>query len=200
MNTLLGILHQADCPTTVELEKAGVTYDNVLQTLGTVRQNELQKHSVPIEKISMSVQMRFTNAARLSMGFANAETIRLGGEIIGTESILLGLYCRPNNAAVSILTRMNVDHEQLKHLAMESVGGSSRVASDTRLPQTPEAKLVIQKSITLARELGHSEIGTEHFLLAILKDSSSAGAKILTQCGVTYDAAASIVREMRRTN
>ena len=134
------------------------------------------------------------------MGFANAETIRLGGEIIGTEGILLGLYSRPGNAAVLVLTQMNVDHEQIKQLATETIKSNLQGTADSRLPQTPRAKLVIQNSIAIAKELGDSDVGTEHFLPAILKYEVCAGAKVLAKCGVTYDAAISGLREMRRMN
>src|SRR5437867_2560962 len=50
----------------------------------------------------------------------------------------------------------------------------------------------VQDVIRLSREeairLGHDDIGTEHFLLSLLRDEDNIAAQILNQFSVTYDA------------
>lgn len=51
---------------------------------------------------------------------------------------------------------------------------------------TENAKRVISSSLALAKELGHTYIGSEHLLLGILSDSSSSATKLLNGRGVTF--------------
>lgn len=52
---------------------------------------------------------------------------------------------------------------------------------------TKKAQNALNSSVLIARQLGHTYIGTEHFLLGILNEGECAGAKILAKYGVTFD-------------
>ena len=52
---------------------------------------------------------------------------------------------------------------------------------------TQKAQNVLNRSLSLAREMGHTYIGSEHILLGLLGENESVGAKILTENGVTFE-------------
>jgi len=52
---------------------------------------------------------------------------------------------------------------------------------------TKKAQSALNSSVLLAKQLGHTYIGTEHFLLGILNEGDCAGAKILSKYGVLYE-------------
>ena len=62
---------------------------------------------------------------------------------------------------------------------------------------TAKAQNVLNNSLRLARELGHTYIGSEHLLLALCAEKESVAAKLLDKRGVQYDAVReAIVREV----
>jgi ATP-dependent Clp protease ATP-binding subunit ClpA len=50
---------------------------------------------------------------------------------------------------------------------------------------TKDARAIVTNAQEQARELGHSQIGTEDLLLALLADRESVGARVLAGLGVT---------------
>ena len=60
---------------------------------------------------------------------------------------------------------------------------------------TEKAERVLNASVTIAQELGHTYIGSEHILLALTKDSISCSAVILGRSGVTTDKLEGAIRE-----
>ena len=61
---------------------------------------------------------------------------------------------------------------------------------------TKSAKLALQSALDIARELGHSYIGTEHLLLGILMQSDCAATKMLEKSGVNFIKTREIVIEV----
>lgn len=49
------------------------------------------------------------------------------------------------------------------------------------------AELIIKLAKEAAREYGQSYVGTEHLLLAIVREGSGLGARILAECGATEE-------------
>ena len=52
---------------------------------------------------------------------------------------------------------------------------------------TKKAQNALNSAVLIARQLGHTYIGTEHFLMGILNESDSAGAKVLLKNNVTIE-------------
>jgi ATP-dependent Clp protease ATP-binding subunit ClpC len=55
------------------------------------------------------------------------------------------------------------------------------------IPFTPRAKKVLEIAAQEARAMSHKYIGTEHLLLALMKDHESAAATALAAIGVEYE-------------
>jgi len=50
-------------------------------------------------------------------------------------------------------------------------------------PYTPRAKKVLELSLREALQLGHNYVGTEHLLLALLREREGVGARVLNKLG-----------------
>ena len=67
--------------------------------------------------------------------------------------------------------------------------GKAREASGPDLPYTSRAKTILELAMREARDLEHSYVGTEHLLLGTLAEQRGVAAQVLTDFGVTLDAA-----------
>jgi len=128
---------------------------------------------------------RFTKTSRHAVAIANRETHRLGGNIIGDVELLLGLVTETGGVANAALRELAVDLPKLKDELERQPRSRVDGAAREMLPQTPEFKLAIQSAIELAREMGHQSVGTQHMLLAVLRDRRSVSSRILRGYGVS---------------
>lgn len=60
---------------------------------------------------------------------------------------------------------------------------------------TPSAENALNKALSLARDMGHTYIGTEHILLGLLSDNECVAGKILNSRGVTFERTKELVAE-----
>jgi ATP-dependent Clp protease ATP-binding subunit ClpC len=83
---------------------------------------------------------------------------------------------------------MSVDLEELSaniEKAITSTGGMMTIGQ--MLPFTPRAKKVLEIAANEARSMSHKYIGTEHLLLALMKDTESTASNALASAGLEYD-------------
>jgi ATP-dependent Clp protease ATP-binding subunit ClpC len=130
----------------------------------------------------------FTDRVKKVMQIAREESVRLGNDYVGTEHLLLGLIKEGDGVAVAVMRGMGVDLEDVTaniEKTITSVGGMMMVGQ--MLPFTPRAKKVLEIAANEARSMSHKYIGTEHLLLALMKDIESAAANALAAAGLEYD-------------
>ena len=121
---------------------------------------------------------RFTEKAIKVIMLAQEEARRLGHNFVGTEQILLGLIGEGTGVAAKVLKSLGVNLKDSRIEVEKIIGrGSGFVAVE--IPFTPRAKRVLELSLEEARQLGHNYIGTEHFILGIIKLKSSGAIKLL---------------------
>lgn len=145
---------------------------------------------------------RFTDAARRVMQQALQESRKWNHEYLGTEHILLALLQEGPCEAVHILNNMRIDMHAIRTQIEKLFPAPSAVVKPKsrnwlaaawqgltapKLPQTPRAKHVIEKSIEEARDRNHKFVGTEYLLLGLLRDPESTGGCILRMWGVNLD-------------
>src|SRR6059036_2458185 len=131
----------------------------------------------------------FTDRVRKVLQMAREEAARLQHDFVGTEHILLGLLAEGSGVAAAVLTHFGIDFTNLRHtvIGMTKRGPSQDTGPD--LPYTSRAKKVLELSMSEARELGHSYVGTEHLLLGLLREEKGIAAQVLTDAGVNLEAA-----------
>ncbi|GEN83519.1 negative regulator of genetic competence ClpC/MecB [Sporosarcina luteola] len=131
---------------------------------------------------------RFTQRAQKVLQLAQEEAIRLKHESIGTEHILLGLIREGGGIAAKALEAIDVSFETIEK-GVESLVGSGSKEVGPIVHYTPRAKKVIELSVDESRKLGHSYIGTEHILLALIREGEGVAARVLNNAGVSLNRA-----------
>ncbi len=118
---------------------------------------------------------------------ANQETHRLGGNLIGDIELLLGLVKHTRGVANVALRQLGVDLSKLKGELESQPRSLDDGTAPQKLPQTQEFKIAIRSTIELARDMGHRHVGTEHMLIALVRDPGSAPSRILAGHAVSFD-------------
>jgi ATP-dependent Clp protease ATP-binding subunit ClpA len=139
----------------------------------------------------------FTERVRKVLAIAREEAQRLQNEYVAPEHIMLGLLREGEGVANVVLERCGVDADKLGP-KIESLAEppSSRPALGPDLPYTSRAKRALELSMSEARELGHSYVGTEHLLMGLVRDEKSQVSPVLKELGVTADRARAAMREI----
>ncbi len=135
----------------------------------------------------MSVFERFTEGARRALAAAQEGARQLGHNYVGTEHLLLGLLSVEEGAAYRELTGMGVGLEAVVKETERLVGRGDYQFTDS-FGYTPRTKKIIELSLYEAKNLNHSYIGTEHLLLALIRERESVAARVLLDIGVDLNA------------
>ncbi len=117
------------------------------------------------------------------------EALRLGHDYIGTEHLLLAMIREGGGMAIRILRNLGVDLVRLQRTIEDSVRSYGGTATIGNIPLTKQAERVLKLCYLEARGLKADVVGTEHLLLALLREIDTIAAQILAHFNVTYDAA-----------
>jgi ATP-dependent Clp protease ATP-binding subunit ClpC len=135
---------------------------------------------------------RFTESARRVLFFARYEVSELGATSIQPEHVLLGLIRENKGIVARILALSQISPDDIRRQIESRSAFREKIATSVEIPFSVETKRVLQFTAEEADRLGHSYIGTEHLLLALLREEHSIAASILTALGLRLD-------EVRRT-
>ena len=124
----------------------------------------------------------FTSRAKKAIDIANELAIELGHSYIGTEHILYGLAEEGSGVASKVLENQEVTPEAIIDEIDKFVGRENPI--EETLGFTPRTKRVIEIAFIEARKLGYNYIGTEHLLIATLREGDSIAARILLDLNV----------------
>lgn len=130
------------------------------------------------------MQNRFTKKAIEALDAADKASKELGHGYIGTEHILVGLLGVEGCLASSILKSHGVELEKLKDLIEQLISPSNNINMREPEGYTPRAKRVLDASYREAVRFRAALIGTEHILIAIIKETDSIAARLLNTIGV----------------
>lgn len=142
---------------------------------------------------------RFTQRAQKVLQLAQDEAIRMKHESIGTEHILLGLIREGGGIAAKALEAIDVSFETIEQGVEKLVGAGTKEVGPI-VHYTPRAKKVIELSVDESRKLGHSYIGTEHILLALIREGEGVAARVLSNAGVSLNKARQQVLQLLGNN
>ncbi|MFN2370127.1 MAG: ATP-dependent Clp protease ATP-binding subunit, partial [Candidatus Krumholzibacteriia bacterium] len=130
---------------------------------------------------------RFTQRVRKVLFLARDEAGRLQHDYIGTEHLLLGVIREGEGVAANVLRRLNVDFDRLQKAIEDSVTAPMGPVSIGEIPFTPRAKKVLELSIDEARLHNHNYVGTEHLLLALIREGEGVAARVLLEFGADHE-------------
>jgi ATP-dependent Clp protease ATP-binding subunit ClpC len=122
---------------------------------------------------------RFTNKARNALKIAAAAAEELEHGYVGTEHILIGLLEEKEGLASVILQEHGVEEEKLIELVGQLISPVSPVQLKEPGGYSPRAQRVLNNSIREANRFHSQLVGTEHILIAILRDGDCVAARLL---------------------
>lgn len=128
------------------------------------------------------MQEKYTKKAFDVLQRAKEAAAKLGNEYIGTEHILLGLTLVQQSVAAKALEGQNVTYHQVMERICEMQGKKQKFYLP--LDMTPRAKRVVERSKQEAVRLGANYVGTEHILLALLREPDTLAITLLEDLGV----------------
>ncbi|MBQ7396045.1 MAG: ATP-dependent Clp protease ATP-binding subunit [Lentisphaeria bacterium] len=124
-----------------------------------------------------------TPRARQIILLANKESERLNHDHIGTVHLLLGILALGEGVAVEVLKNVGVNLKQLRMEVEKSFSPSGNQAVAGVRPLTPRLRKVIELAAIEAKNMNYNFIGTEHLLLALLREGEGKAARMLRNLG-----------------
>ncbi len=126
---------------------------------------------------------KFTKSAAKALDNSLNVAKSFGHNYVGTEHLLIALV-KTKGVASEVMRENGVEEEKLSVLIDEMLEADGNVAVADRLGYTPRAKKIIENSISEAERLGASQAGTEHLLIALLKETDCLGVRLLNTRGI----------------
>ena len=126
----------------------------------------------------------FTEKANRALNKAVQAAESMGHTYIGSEHLLLGLLSDKTTVAGAVLAARHIQYDNIENYIKQAVG----VGVPTELVPddfTPRSKRIIETAVQLARGMGQVLVGTEHVLLAIVREPDCMAAQMLAQSGVS---------------
>ena len=127
---------------------------------------------------------QFTDKAKVALQKAAKAAKDLHQSYIGREHILVGLLKEKTGVAARVLSDNGVDEVQLVSMIKELIAPEGNVALLERDGYSPRAAKVLEDSHRLAEKFKSQQTGTEHILLAILREGENVGLRLLNTIGV----------------
>lgn len=125
----------------------------------------------------------YTDKAKKALNYANRLSRSSGCNYVGTEHILAGLLKEGTGVAAEVLTANNVELEALLKLIDELVAAGEEVMVADRDGYSPRTQMVLDRAREMADRFDSERIGTEHLLLAIIKEGDCAASRLLNTMG-----------------
>ncbi|MDI6449283.1 M56 family metallopeptidase [Anaerobaca lacustris] len=167
------------------------TFRNVSLKLGHKTNVAVDAQAAPeggrpqVSETDASGVLPLTARAEKVLPVAEQEARRLNHDYVGTEHILLALARQEDAISAKVLANLGADIDTLRTEVNKFVRPSARATHASPLPRMPRAERAMQYAKEEARDLGHDYIGTEHILLALLRDKEGVAAQVLAELGIT---------------
>lgn len=128
---------------------------------------------------------QFTIQAQRALQLAIELAEECHHQYIGTEHILLGLVREGTAVAGKVLKANNVTEDKIMEMIAKFISTDGKLSVADPSGYTPSAKRVLEQAMQESKESGSRLVGTEHLLLAILKDGNCVASRIITTLGAS---------------
>jgi ATP-dependent Clp protease ATP-binding subunit ClpA len=137
-------------------------------------------------------EVGLTPRAKEVIELAVDEARRLNHHYIGTEHLLLGLVREGEGIAAGVLQSLGIKLEQVRTQTIQVLNHASSPQTIGTLPpfspvQTESARNVLRLAQEEVQRFQHDYVGTEHLLLALIRESDGIAAQVLTNLGVELE-------------
>ena len=144
---------------------------------------------------------KFTNRAKQVIKLAKKEAQRLNHNYLGTEHVLLGLLKLGQGIAVNVLRNLNLDYEMVRAEVEKMVGFGPEIQVYGDPALTGKVKKVFEFANEEAASLNHNYVGTEHLLLALLRQTDGVAAQVLENLNINLkDVRKEVLKELETFN
>ena len=126
---------------------------------------------------------QFTIQAQRALQLAIEAAEELGHQYIGTEHILLGLRREGTAVAAKVLQSNGIDDQKILDMIAKFIASDTKVTIRERAGYTPSAKRLMQNAMQESLRAGARLVGTEHILIAMLKDTNCVASRIIATLG-----------------
>lgn len=127
---------------------------------------------------------RFTDKARTALMLAEKTASRMHAGYVGTEHVLVGLIREKTGAAAGVLRENGVEEDKLLEMIRELIVPESAVAVKEREGYSPRCEAVLEEAHRQAERFFADQTGTEHILLAMLKEAECVATRLLKTMGI----------------
>lgn len=131
------------------------------------------------------MQIEYTKQAENVLKTARSAAKELRHPYIGTEHLLLGLRRVFTGVAGQILATNGVDENEILKVIGELISPTEEVVFEGKAERSPRLEYLLENSRREAERFQASEVGTEHMLMAIVRDSECVAARILTTLNIS---------------
>ncbi len=131
------------------------------------------------------MQSQFTEKATRALVLAGQAARKLRQGYIGTEHILIGLLKERTGVAAQVLDLHGVDAQRVIELVQEQLSSEGNLATKDREGYSPRARKILEESHKQAERFEAGKTGTEHILMALIKEGENIGVRILNTLGVS---------------
>lgn len=128
--------------------------------------------------------MAYTENAKSALAIAKRMAKKTRQNYIGTEHILLGLIHKDSGVAANLLAKSGVTEQKIMEVIRELIAPSGNVSVLERDGYSPRAMQILKDADKQAERFGCSQTGTEHILLAIIKEGDNIAARLLFTIGI----------------
>ena len=134
------------------------------------------------------MEAKFSQRVKDVLAYSREEALRLGNNYIGIEHLLLGIIREGEGKAVQILSYFGIDLVNLRLAIENSVQERNPKETDgNNIPLVKQAERALKITYLEAKTFNSELIGTEHLLLAILKDNNNLATKTIQTHGIDYN-------------
>ena len=127
--------------------------------------------------------MDYTRQAKEVLAIAEKSAKEMAHPYVGTEHLLLGLRKVYTGVAAQVLGANGVDEDNIRKVMAELISPSEETERKGKPQFSPRLSYILEDSKIEAEQFHSDEIGTEHMLVALIRDVDCVAAKILSTLG-----------------
>ena len=130
------------------------------------------------------MQKPYTKKAEKVLEIAKKTSRSMHHSYIGTEHLLIGLLGEGSGAAAKVLSSVGVDEERILELIENLIAPSGNVITADAGGYSPRTLRVLENAAKEAERFKNEKVGTEHLLIALIKEADCAAVRLLNTLGV----------------
>lgn len=130
------------------------------------------------------MQKPYTKKAEKVLEIAKKASRSMHHSYIGTEHLLIGLLGEGSGAAAKVLSSVGVDEERILELIENLIAPSGNVITADAGGYSPRTLRVLENAAKEAERFKNEKVGTEHLLIALIKEADCAAVRLLNTLGV----------------